>query len=412
MSNIFDYLEWRGDLTFAQDPFHDLDALVFSQIAYFEFENIVSEEDHFTIAEAWEKMKDGPVSTGFVEKSAKRFFEALSKSKRYKDLEICHMSHKLDEEMLIQFAVLTVLLPDGTPYISFRGTDLTIVGWKEDFYLMFPEAIPAQLCAAKYVEEIVKTYGRSVYLGGHSKGGNLALYAATVVPEEIQNQIQKVYVHDGPGLTKELFQSEAYERIKGRLQVIMPEQSMVGILLMHPEEYQVVKSSAFGIMQHDSFSWQVLQTHYEQTEALKKESIYMEHVVRKWLHDTEEEERRRFIEAMFGFLHSTKAVSLDELAKLVRKNPRLLLQTIHEIDSETHKEVMQTMGMIAGTAFHEATSEIRVKSKKMTRKRARKLLERLPVKNHDEKLQEEFMEQREKERRNADESSVEIGIFL
>lgn len=391
MSDLFDYLEWRGDLTFAQDPFHDLDALILSQISYFTVEKVMTEEDQCTLAELWEKLKDGSVSSRFVEKRDKRFLEALAGSERYRNLVICNLSCRQDEELMIQFAAMTILLPDGTPYLSYRGTDMSIVGWKEDFYLAFPEAIPAQLCAKEYLEKIAALYEKPLLLGGHSKGGNLALYAASVITKEIQDRIQMVYIYDGPGLTEELFQSEGYERIKERLQVYLPEQSMVGILLMHPEQYSIVKSNASGIMQHDPYTWQVKRKKYELAGELKKESVYLETVVKEWLKEAEEEELKSFVDTMFEILGSSQAVSLDELAKCIRKNPKLLLQAIHEVDEETHKTVMQTMGMMAGTAFHEATTEIRIHRKKLTRRRMNRLMELLPLKNAEQGTDAEML---------------------
>lgn len=392
MSNLFDYLEWRGDLTFEQDPFHDLDALVLSQISYFTFEKIMEEDEHLTLAQAWEEMKDGDVSSRFVEKSDKQFFEKLVESRRYKDLEICHMSHKQAEEEIIQFAAMTFLLPDGTPYIGFRGTDVSFVGWKEDLYMAFSDSVPAQLMAVDYLKKIVELYQRPLYVGGHSKGGNLAMYSAVSVPEEMQNLIKMVYVHDGPGLKEELFHSESYARLKDRLQVILPDQSMVGILMMHPEEYYVVKSSAnSGVMQHNPYSWQVMGTHYVLAEGLKKESHYVETVTKKWVEENNEEELRGFVESMFEFLQSSETESMEDLVKNIRKNPKMLIHAFRDVDEEKYKAFKQTMSAMAGTAIHEATSEIReatseIKEKgiDLTLRNAKKILDLLPGKNHEE----------------------------
>lgn len=383
MSDLFDYLEWRGDLTFEKEPFHLVDALIFGQFSYLTAENVMEDKESISIAQLWERLKDGPVSGRYHEKSDRKLLEALALSERYRDLKIVHPVSRQDEEQMIQFAALTVLLPDGTPYLSFRGTDLSIVGWKEDFYLALPEAVPAQFCAENYLEEIVRRYERPVLLGGHSKGGNLALYAAAAAGEEVQKYVKTVYIFDGPGLTRELFASEGYERIRDRLVTFLPEQSMVGILMMHPEEYSIVKSNGSGIAQHDTFNWQVNKRGLELAPELKSESLYMETVVRKWLEETSEEELKSLIDTLFEMLDTSDALSFDELVKQIRKHPKLVFQAIREVDEETHRAVLQTVGNMAETAIHEAASEIRMKGKDLTRRSARQLRDLLPIETQD-----------------------------
>ncbi|MBQ0000888.1 MAG: DUF2974 domain-containing protein [Clostridiales bacterium] len=392
MSDLFDYLEWRGDLTFDKDPFHDLDALILSQISYFSVEHIMREDESLTLGEIWDKLKDGDLSSRFTEKTDRRFLEALSLSDRYKDLTVTNLVHKLDENLEMQFTALTVLLPDGTPYLSYRGTDISMVGWKEDLALAYSDIIPGQRMAVEYLKLMAAAYQKPLYLGGHSKGGNLALYSATVCPEEIQNLIKGVYVYDGPGLTEELFHSDSYARIKDRVHAVLPDQSMVGVLLMHPEEYTVVKSSkSTGVTQHNPLTWQVLGTHFVLAEDRKKDSRYVETVTRKWVEENKEEDLKSFADAMFDVLHASETESIEELLQKIKKNPALLFQAYRGTDEETQKAFKTTMSAMAGTAIHEAkaefreaTSEIKELGKAFTLQKTKKLLDLLPGKNAED----------------------------
>ncbi len=166
----------------------------------------------------------------------------------------------IDEVAEIQFSAVTVELDDETVYIAYRGTDDTLVGWKEDLNMSFMDVVPAQAEALAYLEQVLHKHDyRKVYIGGHSKGGNLAVYAAVHVEDILQSSIVEVFNNDGPGFKDNILSKQQYMNISDRITTLVPQNSVVGLLLEHDETYQVVKSSqSSGIMQHDGFSWEVL----------------------------------------------------------------------------------------------------------------------------------------------------------
>lgn len=381
MSNLFDYISWRGELPIGPVPFNDIDGLVLSMLSYITFEKALPEaeapspgkeeaalekkllpsetgsplwEEGLPLASFWPRMQDQTVSGRASAEEDKRLFEAAAKSERFGPLKLCHYVQELDESQEMQFAAVTILLPDGTPFVSFRGTDLTLVGWKEDFNLVFSKPVPAQARAAEYLTKIVKEYPGPVRIGGHSKGGNLALYAAAAVEEEVQCHIGDVYVNDGPGLSEELFTSPGYERIRKRLHVFLPEQSVVGILLMHPEKYQVVKSDAVGMMQHNPYSWQVMGGKFVLADGLRKDRIYLEATMKKWLAETDEEQLRCFVDTLFQVFGATEATTFKELWPNILRRPKLLVTALQKVDAPTRQKISEAFGALMEAAVYEA----------------------------------------------------------
>lgn len=358
MSNVLDYLRWRGDLPLSIDPFNEVDGLILSQLSYIAFDPALSPDEAATLSALWPRLEHQPLSQQFSAEDDLLLLELAANSPRFGPLEVWGYVREDDPQQEKQFAAITFRLPDDSAFVSFRGTDSTLVGWKEDFNLMLSHPVPAQLRSAEYLTQVVQRFSGPVKVGGHSKGGNLALYAATAVDPAIQWHITDVYVHDGPGLSEELFGSEGYARIQNRLHVFLPERSVVGILLMHPEEFTVVKSTGMGILQHDPYSWQVLGTRFERADGLSKSRVYMDQVLKKWLSEADEGQLRIFVDTVFQLLGATEATTLREILPNLRHNPKALLTALRGIDSTTRQEIGDTIGSLAGTALQQAEQAI------------------------------------------------------
>jgi hypothetical protein len=266
---------------------------------------------------------------------------------------VCLYRHDTDELQEKQFAAMTFLLSDGTAFLAFRGTDNTIVGWKEDFNLSFTCPVPAQADALQYLLEASERFSMPMRLGGHSKGGNLAVYAAANAPVEIQNRLLCVYSNDGPGMNEANFSSEGYMRINSRLRSIVPQSSVVGMLLQHPEDYMVVKSSAFGILQHNPFTWQVERRGFEVIDALRPGSRYLDIVLKSWLGNMSMEERMTLVDAMFSALSATRAATVEDLGDGILRNAGAMLKSVKRLDSATRKRVRHIMGGFFSTAVRK-----------------------------------------------------------
>ena len=266
MANVFDYLDWRGDLSFRHSPFNDVDNIIFSIIAYYPFDGIVGGgfgRAAVPLPEAAKKLYEAAKDDEALQRLftfGRRhldFMLRLAGVPRYSGCRLCGYVNKVDVESEMQFAAITVMIPDTPAYVSFRGTDTAIIGWKEDFNMILNDTIPAQIEAAAYLNTAAKHIRGKINSGGHSKGGNLAVYAAAFCGRSVQRRIKNVYSNDAPGFNKKIVSSDQYKNIEKKICCYIPESSVVGLLFEYTKDYKVVKSSETGIMQHDPFSWEI-----------------------------------------------------------------------------------------------------------------------------------------------------------
>ena len=241
MANILDYLDWRGDLQISERGFNEVDNLLLAELCYLDFGGIVPPgfDAPVPLQEAmrrYDVLREHESMGVLVPDQIPELGRRMAASARFSGLLLCGYENKIDDETQTQFSALTLLLPDGTAYVAFRGTDDTIVGWKEDFNLAFLPVVPAQRMAVQYLQAAAAAFSeRPLRVGGHSKGGNLAVYSAVFCSEAVQNQLMQVYNNDGPGFRTSLLPLPEHKRVAGRIVTIIPESSVVGILLEHEE---------------------------------------------------------------------------------------------------------------------------------------------------------------------------------
>ena len=321
MSNLMDYLDWRGDLTFREAPFNEVDNLILAQLVYVEFAGIVpapEEEGTITVKEACELFFAAHDRKEIMErvsmtKTAAFVLEKMAQTERFCNAQLFGYINDISKEEQSQFSVVCVRLDDKSIYVSFSGTDNTIVGWRENFNMGYLSETPGQLKAVDYLNHMVKEDWKKIRVGGHSKGGNLSVYASVKCDRNIQKRIVKVYSNDGPGFSEEMIQSKEYQRMLPKIKTILPESSIVGMLLEHQEKFEVVKSSQSGIQQHDAMSWEVLGNHFVFAENLSESSVMLDRTLKNWIYGLSAEEREEFVNILFGTLQSTGATTLDEL---------------------------------------------------------------------------------------------------
>jgi hypothetical protein len=237
----------------------------------------------------------------------------------------------------MQFSALTIYLPKEQMFVAFRGTDDTIVGWHEDFNMSHLEEVPAQRKATEYLNGLDITPDTGLYVGGHSKGGNLAVWGAVHATQHIQDRIVGVYSNDGPGFSEGTVQSEAYRNLSKRISILLPNDSLVGLLLEHDARYAIVKSNRKGLFQHDGLSWEVLGGHFIRVDALSSKGIHNDTVIRERIQAMTGEERRFLIEIIFFLLESTGAKTLSELYTHRRKVIMTMIKTFRNLPPESQK---------------------------------------------------------------------------
>lgn len=302
MSNVLDYIKWRGDLLFAQDPFNAIDSVIFSNLVYIRYPRELFGNGEMTIRQIQEALQQRGDATRLATAHRLELLQAAAASNRFGGVKLAQYRDDFIPEEDTQFAALTGLLDDGTLVVAFRGTDNTLVGWKEDFNMSFQEAVPSQRLAVEYVRAVYERYAMPIYTCGHSKGGNLAMYAAAMSIPEIRQQIRDVYNNDGPGFQEHILTTPGYLEMVPRIHTYVPQSSIIGMLMEHAEPYRVIKSTQVGIMQHDVFTWEVEGKSFIPVEELTPDAKFVNATIRGWLMSMDLQERNQMVDALFKLL--------------------------------------------------------------------------------------------------------------
>ena len=262
----------------------------------------------------------------------------MAKSKRFSEIALMGYVQKLDPEKNLQFSAVTFRLGEKELYVAYRGTDDTLLGWKEDFLMSVLDIVPSQKEALDYLNKVSDYNPRKkLYLGGHSKGGNLAVYSAVHSSKSLQKKILGIYNHDGPGFKESLVDTEAYQAVQERIRTFVPQSSVVGMLLEHEENYMVVKSTEKGLMQHDGFSWEVCGPSFLHLESVTRESRVADMAIRTVLGDMSDEQRMLFTNTLFEILEAKRNHTLNDIREEGLKAFRAMLKTYDNLDRETRK---------------------------------------------------------------------------
>ena len=360
MANIFDYLQWRGDLTLEQDEFNEIDNLILARFSYLPFDELIKENENVSIEELAKRYKKANIKPeDILWKDDVNLLPALEKAERFKNMIAVKYINKIDEEEEKQFSAITVLMPDDTIYVSYRGTDNTIVGWKEDFNMSFKSHVASQLDSVKYLEEIAKEYPNiKLRVGGHSKGGNLAVYAAVFSNDSVKNRIINVYNNDGPGFSDEIIKLDEYKNMIKKVHTFIPQSSVFGRLLNHEEKYTVLESVQTGIMQHDLYSWQVLGNEFVRVDEITDGSEFVNETIRGWLSKVSPEQREQFIDTIFAILNNTNAHRMHELSENWFVNAKTILKTYKNIDEDSKKIITETLFCLFSIAKDNAFAKL------------------------------------------------------
>jgi len=352
MANILDYLAWRGDLTLAQAPFNEVDNLILAEVSFVNFTGIVpspGQEEGVSLREAsaefFRRHEENPPTMGvLVPENIIPLLKNAAVSRRFGDMRLNCSADLLDIDYEYQFAAVTYELGDGRIYVAFRGTDDTLVGWKEDFNMSFLDSVPGQQMAADYLKRVAAQYRRRpILVGGHSKGGNFAVYAALNAGKRVQNRLVQVYNNDGPGFKKSVLERPEYANIRDRITTIVPQSSVVGMLLEHEERYTIVHSSQKGMFQHDGFSWEVLGPRFIHLSEMTREGQYTNQLIREFVYSMTEQQRESFVDALYDVLTCTGAQTLTELKNDGWKTAVAMARTMKGMDKETRKILLDMM---------------------------------------------------------------------
>ena len=350
MADMIDYIDWRGDLSFAESEFNDIDNLILAQMTMINFKGIVPppfEEGRISLSDAadifFSDSERAECSLGLIiPPETKELFKKAAGSRRFGQIRLSGYVNHVNPETEIQFSAMTYgILEDGV-FVAFRGTDDTIVGWKEDFNLSFLSPIPAQTEAKRYLDNVAAGFDGDIRVGGHSKGGNLAIYAAVKAEGSTKDKIVRVYNNDGPGFEREFLSSPEYEEMEDRISVIIPQSSVVGMLFENRGKISIVESTESGLLQHNPFSWQVKGNSFVILDNLAEDGKRISKVINDWSARMDIETRKRFVDGVYKILTATEATTLAEL----NADKYAIVRALKETDKETRSMVMSVFGML------------------------------------------------------------------
>lgn len=355
MANILDYIDWRGDVTFEVSPFNEVDAIVLCQIEYNKLNSLVPAEitkNGITLAELADKffvmpdVEERSDVGSLINPDTVELLKKAGKSARFGALKVSGYKEILDFSSDEQFAAITFSYQakkEKWNAVIFRGTDDYLVGWKEDFNLSY-KVIPAQRDALKYFEEAVSVLDGGFYLAGHSKGGNLSIFAGTYSQNRTKKRINDIFNFDGPGFTEEFFTSPEYLEIETREHTFVPQNSLVGMLLYHADGYITVESvENTGIKQHDPFTWCVKGVHFVERPDITEQSKFLSKTICEWISDLPVGQKELFVETLFGILEDTNAKTNAELSANPLETMKKVLKAANRLDQNTKDVVVKTI---------------------------------------------------------------------
>ena len=359
-TTVFDYLRWRGDLTFAQDGFNEVDNLVLCIITYLNFRRFPElrtrdAEQAVSLRDIAPRLLPEDEQQGLSPNDYIPLLKLAAESRRFGGVRLFGYEAVRDEAREMQLDALSFLVPDGTLFCAFMGTDRSLVGWKENLNLSFMDAVPAQIGAVEYVEDMAWHCPECpLRIGGHSKGGNLAAYAAMHIPAALQRtRLLDAYNNDGPGFRKDVTDTEEYRRVAKKLHTYIPASSIVGVLLEHTEDYTVIASNSHAVMQHEPLTWGVEGRQFLRREARSELGKASDDVLREWIASMSREEREEFSTALFdmltqgGKLRSLEEVKQKDLLRCLaadEKNKGIVSEILRRLMTDVKDEVLRTAG--------------------------------------------------------------------
>lgn len=350
MGNVISYVDEYGGFTFAEKPFCELDGLIFAHFSYFIYTGIVhapgDNRPAVQLSDVAQKINwDRFISVKWEPEKNRELFYKTAFSRRFRKTGLNFLVEELDRERDVQFCAVTFLLGNGDVFLSFRGTDDELIGWREDFDMAYRTPVEAQIRSTEYVNRVAELLARKrglrLYLGGHSKGGNLAVYAAMTCKESIKPKIGRIYDMDGPGFRPDFMETLDYAGMRDKILKIVPDESFIGMLMETGTDFELIKSSEIGLRQHACFSWSVEGDRFERAEnqVPKRKELYDK--INRWIFELDRELVGEFIDALFGMIEVTEASTLTELKEAGNEMPKRLhaLMRIYAQISDDTKRV-------------------------------------------------------------------------
>jgi len=361
---LLDYLQWRNDVPLSVSPFNEVDNIILAYLSYIDFGKLRQEWDGFCdLKELFQcfckehSLEEIKTAGQFTER-APLLLKEMMEGERFLDTKVGYYAVDFDKDQVKQFAALVFLLPDGTNYVSFRGTDETITGWKEDFLMSCQSETAGAKEAVDYFNKVAKALEGEFILGGHSKGGNFAMYAAAFCEAQHKERILKVYNNDGPGFRDEVIQSNEFQEMLPKILTVVPQSSIIGQLLSNPAEQRVIRSTAKGILQHDAMTWEAEKDRLVPSE-LDELSHYAKTTLGSWLESMDDESRESLCTTAFSLIESTKSETFIEFSADLVKNTEIIWKEMGKLPEDKKKEIMDALANLMESSKKSALQHMK-----------------------------------------------------
>ena len=361
---LLDYLQWRNDVPLSVSPFNEVDNVIFSYLSYIDFRDLKEDwNGFFDLKELFQDFCEKHSleeiqTTGEFTERAPLLLKEMMEGERFSATKVGYYAEDFDKDKVKQFAALVFLLPDGRNYISFRGTDKTITGWKEDFLMSCQSETAGAKEAVAYFKKIAPVLEGELILGGHSKGGNFAMYAAAFCEAEHKERIMQVYNNDGPGFREEVIQSPEFQELLPKIITIAPQSSIIGQLLSNPAKQHVIHSTAKGILQHDAMTWEAEKDRLLSSE-LDELSHYAKTTLGSWLESMDDETRESLCTTAFSLIESTNSETFIEFSGNLMKNMETIWKEMGKLPEDKKKEIMDALANLMESSKKSALQHMK-----------------------------------------------------
>ena len=352
---IIQYVRTFGNKKFSEVPFNEVDALIFAELAYINFDLSNAKID-FVKLKNLKIYDEKNFYEGSVDKSFnKRLLRMMIKSTRYRNVQVGYCQTVTDEKEGLQFSALTLIMPDRQGYIAYRGTDTTLLGWKEDMFLAFQDHMPGQETAVQYIKEIVKLFKGNFYVGGHSKGGNLAVWAALHMGQKYEERLNHVYSFDGPGFRTSIRNMASFKRIEHKMTKFLTTHDMIGVVYNNAKNPKIVLSSGILLGGHDPFFW-LVDSNAMTFKYAKDRSILSkgsEEALMNWLQNEPDDNKRLAVHVIFDLFGTSKTIyDLLLNASRLLVNSKKVIQGYSDEQREAAKEIFKKLGKYYLAAYN------------------------------------------------------------
>lgn len=370
MENIIDYVKEWGKYSFDEEPFNEVDSLALCQMMYFNYKEFVPGLEERNAPVGIQSIYVHPdreriLDDYWYRENNKALFEAAAGSRRFGNLKMNYYVNIINEETQTQFSAMTYILEDKNVYIAYRGTDATIVGWKEDLNMAFSKPLHSQQLAVEYMDRVAGYIGGSFYTGGHSKGGNLAVYAAMNCKPETREGLLRVYNNDGPGFRPEIRHQGHYEEIADRVVKFIPRSSLVGTILEDQDDYEIIESRGVGMLQHNAYSWKIENGAFLRAKNMTNGKLLRDAALNEWILTLSDSEIHAFVDTLYDVVAASEASNLFEFGADWKKCTQNVLEAAKGLDEATKKAISKIFHSLFEISRELAAAELQEKGREL-----------------------------------------------